>query len=141
MFSRISGGAEARVLVQALQLAGAPVVTRRRIARVLNRNFAQTLGESDRTPTRKRRNTFAEGHLASSPVLTPRTRTDVTRIRKFTEFTGMPRRTVAVGSSVRFADACSSMFARRWRTRQKAGSGINQHDQEQSNDEHLNPSI
>lgn len=141
VFSRIPGGAVTRVLAKASQLAGTTVVARRRITRVLDRNFAEALGEPDRTPTGKRRNAVRKGHLADPTVLTPGTGTDVTRIRKFTEITGMPRRTVAVGPSVRFADACSSMFARRWRTRQKAGSGINQNNQEQSDDEHINPSI
>lgn len=82
-----------RVLAKASQLAGTTVVARRRITRVLDRNFAQALGEPDRTPTGKRRNAVRKGHLADTTVLTPGTGSDVTRIRKFTEITGVPRRT------------------------------------------------
>lgn len=97
IFSRITGGAQARVLAQGLQLAGTAIVARRRIARVLYRNFTQTLGEPDRTTTRKRRSAIAGRHLASAPVLTPRARPDVARIWIFTKFTGISRRTIAVG--------------------------------------------
>lgn len=112
VFARVADRAQAAVVVQGLQLAGSTVVARRRIARVFHRNFAQTRGKPDRAPTHERRNAIPGRYLAGATVLAPRTRPVVARISGLTKFTGISRRTVAVGSAVRFVDACAAIFAR-----------------------------